>query len=129
MISESTAVEHITAGMELLPSQLARHKATTQEERFWMEYLNRNVADHQTYLAAYREAPDDARIKFRLRETTEWFADTRVEPCSFEWCCEIFDIVPDEMRKALGGILIKRRNPVIGFPRSCEPLRYERKNA
>jgi hypothetical protein len=94
----------------LLPSQLTRHAATEPENLLWFEVLEQAVRDYQLSRGVLSFGAERM-----FREVSAWFAGTDVEPGTFEWVCQIFDMDPDALRKALDkGIKMgPRRSPVL----------------
>lgn len=112
----------LIANDALLPSQLTRHAPVEPENLLWFEVLDQAVRDYQ--LTVGEQGYKAVRL---FREVAAWFADTAVELGSFEWVCEIFDVDPHALRKALGGIKVgPRRSPVLGRPRYMQAVREGR---
>ena len=70
MISEFSAVEHMTSGGEILSSQLTKHAPDRPEQQLWYRYLKQNIDDYQLArecAAAGFATPHTVKL---LRETT-----------------------------------------------------------
>ena len=106
----------VTGGYEIMPAQwssLHGHaKYSTAEHHLWFRVLEQATADYRNYKNSV--IPRRRRL---FREVYEWlFDDDKVEPGSFLFACEVFDINPAGVRAGLLAgrqFLFARRQTVI----------------